>query len=459
MHTVLQALHTESEARPDVFVRVTHPARLNNSRHLFAKFLNAPPSTVVIVPNATTGVNTVLHNLEWQKGDTILYFSTTYGSCINTLLYLAETTQVILTQIPLFTRTSLSTSAILTSVRETVASQRSAGLTPRLVLLDTIVSQPGILLPFPELLSLCRELRMYSLVDAAHGIGHIPLNLTELDPDFLVTNAHKWLFVPRACAVMYVPERNQDLIRSSIPTSANFVPRNAVGGAKNPLSAAVGASAGEHDKHLADNDNTRFVKLFEYVGTLDSLPYLCVPAALEFRDKVCGGEEMIGTYCADLASRGAEKVAEMLGTEVLNNEEKTLTTGISMVNVCLPLDPAKLARLHAVHHGLGDMAITSTPASATECEVEAAQTAGALSSAAISEEKPAQAPAFAVHVANWMQAQMVKEHKTFMAIGWWDGRFWTRLSAQIYLDFEDFVWAGQVLRELCEKVDRGKFLE
>jgi selenocysteine lyase/cysteine desulfurase len=47
---------------------------LDESRAAVAKILNAPVEGVVFVPNATTGVNTVLRNIVWNKGDEILYF-------------------------------------------------------------------------------------------------------------------------------------------------------------------------------------------------------------------------------------------------------------------------------------------------------------------------------------------------------------------------------------------------
>ena len=52
------------------------------------------------------------------------------------------------------------------------------------------------------------------LVDGAHALGSLPLNITSLDPDYYVTNAHKWLCAPKGAAVMYV---RRDLQQSTRP--------------------------------------------------------------------------------------------------------------------------------------------------------------------------------------------------------------------------------------------------
>jgi hercynylcysteine S-oxide lyase len=65
------------ELRPDPFIRYEHPKLLDESRAALAKVLNAPLSTMVYVPNATTGVNTVIRNIVWNadRKDEVLYFS------------------------------------------------------------------------------------------------------------------------------------------------------------------------------------------------------------------------------------------------------------------------------------------------------------------------------------------------------------------------------------------------
>lgn len=84
-------------------------------------------------------------------------------------------------------------------------------------------------------------------------------------------------------------------------------------------------------------------------------------SALDFRESL-GGEEAIQSYCNDLARRGGELVASKWGTEILENEDKTLT--VAMVNVRLPfsnkgnlpdrqISKAFLEKFNDEHHTLG----------------------------------------------------------------------------------------------------------
>lgn len=83
--------------------------------------------------------------------------------------------------------------------RETIKREQDGGARVRVAVFDTIVSMPGVRVPFERLVGVCKELGVLSLVDAAHGVGHIPLDLGKLDADFFVSNCHKYALSSPLC--------------------------------------------------------------------------------------------------------------------------------------------------------------------------------------------------------------------------------------------------------------------
>ena len=54
------------------------------------------------------------------------------------------------------------------------------------------------------------------LIDGAHALGALHLDLRSLDPDYYVSNAHKWFCAPKGCAFMYVKKELQSQTRPLI---------------------------------------------------------------------------------------------------------------------------------------------------------------------------------------------------------------------------------------------------
>ena len=65
-----------------------------------------------------------------------------------------------------------------------------------LAIIDTIASNPGVSLPWKEMVAICREAGVISVVDGAHSIGQeLDLNLSEAQPDFWVSVCPPLLFL------------------------------------------------------------------------------------------------------------------------------------------------------------------------------------------------------------------------------------------------------------------------
>lgn len=425
-----EALRARMEARPDPFLRYEFTPELDKCRAAVAALLNVPIDTCVFVPNATTGVNTVLRNLTWGQTphpsgegyvtDEILFFSTIYPACGRTAAYIVDSLAATVAPGAPLRVTSrkidlsypLSNEAIVSALRAAVAASRAAGRNPKVCVLDVVSSAPGVRFPFESVVAACRELGVLSLIDGAQGIGMVDIDLSATDPDFFVSNCHKWLFVPRGCAVFYVPSRNQDLMTSTLPTSHGYHPR--------PDLALDNGGFDSADTHFPPRAKSHFVTNFEFTGTLDSTAYLCVAESIRWRRDVLGGEERIRRYLWDLNKRGAARVADILGTEVLDNEDGTMTN-CAMANIALPL-------------WVGDVDAVK--------EVEGKVTVPR---------------AHAFTATNWMQETIVTSHDSFVPVFVMGGRWWCRLSAQVYLDMDDYEATGEILKHICARVARGEY--
>lgn len=154
-----------------------------------AEFLKVPVETIAFVPNATTGINTVMRNLVFEPKDKIVYFSTIYGACGKTVSYITETTPAEAVEVEVMY--PVSDEWLVGEFERVVKREQEAGNNVKVAIFDTVVSMPGVRVPFERLTAACKELGVLSCVDGAHGVGHVDLDLGELDCDFFVSNCHK----------------------------------------------------------------------------------------------------------------------------------------------------------------------------------------------------------------------------------------------------------------------------
>lgn len=54
--------------------------------------------------------------------------------------------------------------------------------------MESITATPSLLLPWKDMVRVCHEEKIWSIVDAAHSLGQEEeINLNEVDPDFWMT--------------------------------------------------------------------------------------------------------------------------------------------------------------------------------------------------------------------------------------------------------------------------------
>ena len=305
------ALRLEMEREPVDFLVANLPGRLDGARQALSAFLGAAAEDLVFVPNATAGVNAVLRSLPLEPGDELLLTNHTYAACRKTADYLCSRSgaRVVVAQLPFPCR---SDDELIAPILGCVSPRT------RLALLDHVTSPTALILPIARLVADLRARGIDTLVDGAHAPGMVPLSLTALGAAYYTGNAHKWLCAPKGAAFLHVHRERQAQLH--------------------PTVISHGFSAGFHAE-------------FDWTGTFDPTPWLCVPESLRFLGAVLpGGWPQVMATNRALALQARELLLQSIGLEAPCPEEMIG----SMASLPLPQAPPGAPAHGLDHKGLHD---------------------------------------------------------------------------------------------------------
>ena len=295
-------LRAEIEREPVLFLARELEGRVDAARNVLAPFLGADARDLVPVANATTGVNAVLRSLAFAPGDEILVTDHGYNACRNTCDLVAEKSgaRVVVAKVPFPLKSS-----------DEVLERVFAAVTARtkLALLDHVTSPTGLVFPIAELVRGLRERGVETLVDGAHGPGMVPLDLGALDAAYYTGNLHKWVCAPKGAAFLHVRRELQRAIRPTVISHGANSPRD---------------------------DRARFQLEFDFCGTDDPTPFLCVPECLRFLGGLfAGGWDELRRRNRELALHGRTLLCRALGVGAPAPDDMIGTLG------AVPLPPGK----------------------------------------------------------------------------------------------------------------------
>ncbi len=184
-----------------------------NSREVVAKFINAKPTEIVFVKNATEAINLVA--ISWgkknlQKEDRIVLSEMEHHSNIVPWQQVALETGAIIEKIPLNTdHSALDMAEYVRLFFPQRMSEKNSKYKKKVKIVGTIhISNVlGTINPINEMTRIAHQNGALILVDACQSTGHLPLDVKELDVDFLVFSGHK-MFGPSGIGVLYAKEEH-----------------------------------------------------------------------------------------------------------------------------------------------------------------------------------------------------------------------------------------------------------
>jgi isopenicillin-N epimerase len=281
-----QAWQRELEREPVRFIKHRLPELLAAARAELGAFVGAAADDLTFVPNATAGVNVAARALGLRPGDEVLATTLEYGACDLTWQHVCERAGA------RYVRAEVE--RLFDHVNEHT----------RAVFVSHVTSGTAQLLPVEEIVARARAGGLTTIVDGAHSVAQLDLDLTTLGADFFAGTCHKWLCAPKGAGFLHVRPEWQERVDGVIVSWGYREP-------------------------------TTFISRTEQQGTRDPAAYLAVPDAIAF---VREHDER--KRCIALAREARAELCALLGTEPLGPKDEVQ----QMASVRLPRPDPELSR-------------------------------------------------------------------------------------------------------------------
>lgn len=165
------------------------------------RLINANPKEVILANSASYGIHLLANGINWKKGDEIFLMQNDFPTNIVPWLAL-EKKGVIVQQVK-------SQGKVLSSV------ELKKHITPKtkLFCISHVHTFTGYILEVEEFAKICKANNIIFVLNISQSVGSMPIDLTKLPIDAVVTAGYKWLCGPYGTGLAWMkPELRKSLI-------------------------------------------------------------------------------------------------------------------------------------------------------------------------------------------------------------------------------------------------------
>jgi selenocysteine lyase/cysteine desulfurase len=162
-----------------------------------AKLVGCTSETIAITRNTTESLDLVIGGYPWESGDEAIFAEQDYGAMQDHFELVAQRFGVVLKKVSVPNHPK-SDEEIVSLYESQITSKT------RMLMICHMINITGQILPVRKICDMAHRHGVEVLVDGAHCIGHIRVDIPSLDCDYYGSSLHKWLSTPLGAGLLYV---------------------------------------------------------------------------------------------------------------------------------------------------------------------------------------------------------------------------------------------------------------
>jgi len=200
---VIQSLEKElnyANLGPSYFMRVEQDNMREILRSRIANWLKIKADEIAFTRNTSEGLNTIIFGIPLKKGDEVILSQFDYPYAINAWKQREKRDGIVLKWV-IFDLPFQNEELI-------DAYNKMFSKKTKLIHLTHVLNWNGQILPIKKIIDLAHSNRCEVLLDAAHSLGCMELNISELKCDYLATSFHKWMNGPIGSGLLFISKKH-----------------------------------------------------------------------------------------------------------------------------------------------------------------------------------------------------------------------------------------------------------
>lgn len=156
---------------------------------------------LIITRNTTESLDLIISGYPWKSGDEAVFAMQDYGAMKDQFELIAQRFGVVnkVVSVPNHPKSDDE----IVALYEAQITSRT-----RLMMVCHMINITGQILPVRKICEMAHSHGVEVMVDGAHCVGHIDVNIEALDCDYYGSSLHKWLSTPLGAGLLYVAKKN-----------------------------------------------------------------------------------------------------------------------------------------------------------------------------------------------------------------------------------------------------------